>query len=83
LVQRHARLVVVAWVGVALALALTAPSLQKVGVQDDASFLPASSPIFIADPTLRRAYPNDPSRVAAYVVFVAMGGSPMSTMPHR
>lgn len=73
-VHRHARLVVVAWVGVALALTLTAPSLQKVGVQDDASFLPASSPSFIADTTLRRAYPNDPSRDAAYLVFVRNGG---------
>lgn len=73
-VQRRAVLVVAAWIGVAVALTILAPALSEVGVQDDASFLPATSPSVVADETLRAAYPDDPSRDAAYLVFVRDGG---------
>lgn len=73
-VQRRAGLVIAAWIGTAVALTLVAPALSDVGVQDDASFLPDSSPSVAADDILRVAYPDDPSRDAAYLVFVRDDG---------
>lgn len=73
-VQRRAGLVIAVWIGTAVALTLVAPALSEVGVQDDASFLPDSSPSVAADDTLRGAYPDDPSRDAAYLVFVRGDG---------
>lgn len=73
-VQRRAWLVIAAWATAAVVLTLVAPALSEVGVQDDASFLPASSPSVAADERLRDAYPGDPSRDAAYLVFVRDDG---------
>ena len=45
---RRAPLVIAAWAAAAVILAVWAPSLQKVGVQDETSFLPAGAEFHIA-----------------------------------
>lgn len=68
-VERHAALVLVAWLVLAVAVSVTAPSLEKVGVQDETSFLPGGSPSQRAEVVLRRLYPNDPTLDSAILVF--------------
>jgi RND superfamily putative drug exporter len=74
LAERRAAWVVAAWVAVAVLLAVTAPSLQKVGTQDETSFLPGSSPSQRADKLLRRLFPDDPTLDAGIVVLARHGG---------
>lgn len=59
--ERYAALVVAVWIVAAIGLALTAPSLQEVGKQDQTAFLPAGSASQRADTTLRRLFPDDPT----------------------
>jgi RND superfamily putative drug exporter len=72
--ERRAPFVVLAWVVGAVALVLTAPSLQDVGTVDQTAFLPSSAPSQQADRLLRRLYPDDPSAEAAILVFSRPGG---------
>lgn len=66
--QRYAALVVAVWIVAAIGLALTAPSLQEVGTQDQTAFLPAGSASQRADTTLRRLFPDDPTLDAGIIV---------------
>ena len=68
-VERHARWIIGAWVVAAVVLTIMAPSLNDVGSQDTADFLPASAPSQKADKVLARLFPNDPTRDAAILVF--------------
>src|SRR5687768_15749754 len=72
--ERHAALVIAGWVVAAVALAFTAPSLQKVGTQDQTAFLPAGSPSQRADLIIRRLFPNDPTLDAGIIVLARSGG---------
>lgn len=67
--ERYAAWVVAAWIAIAVVVGFTAPSLTKVGVQDETSFLPGSSPSQQADLLLRRLYPNDPTLNSGILVF--------------
>jgi putative drug exporter of the RND superfamily len=71
---RRAPLVIAAWVVAAVVLAVWAPSLQKVGVQDETSFLPAGAPSQQANQLLQRLFPNDPTLQAGIVVLARPGG---------
>ena len=71
--DRRAPFVVAGWVILAAVLAVTAPSLQKVGTQDETSFLPGSAPSQKADRLLRRLFPNDPTLDAGILVFARHG----------
>jgi hypothetical protein len=83
LAERRAPLVVTAWVLAAVSLALAAPSLRAVGIQDEASFLPGSSPSQRAAGLLRRLIPDDPSLDAGVVVLSRAGGrSPAPKRSH-
>ena len=73
-VARRAGWVVAAWAAAAVVLTLLAPSLSKVGVQDETAFLPASSPSQQADRVLHRLFPNDPTLDSALLVFARPGG---------
>jgi uncharacterized membrane protein YdfJ with MMPL/SSD domain len=68
-VTRRARWLLLAWVAVAVLLTLLAPSLQKVATQDAAAFLPKDVPSEVAERASRDAFPNDPVRDAAIIVF--------------
>ena len=68
---RHARPVVAFWVLAAIAMLLAAPSLTKVGVQDETAFLPPTSPSLRAEHALERLFPGDPSFSSAVVVLSA------------
>jgi putative drug exporter of the RND superfamily len=72
--QRWAVWCVGLWVLVAVALTVVAPSLEEVGVQDDADFLPADAPSQQADRLLRKLFPDDPERDAAIIVVARDGG---------
>lgn len=72
--QRHARWVVLAWVVLAVGLVAASPSLAKVGVQDQAVFLPQGSPSQLATEQLGRLFPQDPSVNSAVVVLARPGG---------
>jgi RND superfamily putative drug exporter len=65
---RHARTVAAIWILAAVSLILWAPSLAKVGVQDETAFLPASSPSIRAQYVLQHLFPGDPSSSSAVVV---------------
>lgn len=65
---------VAAWLIAAVLLAVTAPSLEDVGTQDQTSFLPASSPSQRADHIIRQLFPNDPTLDAGIVVLARKGG---------
>ncbi|GAC1323937.1 MAG: hypothetical protein NVSMB13_04580 [Mycobacteriales bacterium] len=67
--QRHARWVVLAWVLLAGALLVVAPSLTKVGVQDQSKFLPQGAQSQQALELLTRLFPQDPSSNAGVIVF--------------
>jgi uncharacterized membrane protein YdfJ with MMPL/SSD domain len=60
--------VVAAWVAAAVVLLVIAPSLNDVGSQDTADFLPGSAPSQRADRLLAREFPDDPTREAAVIV---------------
>jgi len=72
--ERHAALVIAGWVIAAAALALTAPSLQKVGTQDQTAFLPSGSPSQRADVIMRRLFPDDPTLDAGIIVLARPHG---------
>ena len=72
--ERRAGLIVAAWLVLAVALTLSAPSLADVGVQDDTDFLPSGAPSQQADVVLQRLFPDDPTRDAAIVVVARRGG---------
>lgn len=71
---RRAPLIITAWAVAAVALFIWAPSLQKVGVQDETSFLPAGSPSQQANQLLQQLFPNDPTLQAGIVVLSRTGG---------
>jgi uncharacterized membrane protein YdfJ with MMPL/SSD domain len=73
-VERHAWWIIGAWVGAAIALTLVAPSLNDVGSQDTADFLPSDAPSQQADRILATAFPDDPAREAAIIVAARDGG---------
>jgi putative drug exporter of the RND superfamily len=73
-VESRARWVVGAWVLLAIGLTVLAPSLAKVGVQDDTDFLPSDAPSQQADTLIHRLFPNDPKRDAAIIVVSRAGG---------
>lgn len=68
---RHARLVVGGWVVVVVPLAVLAPSLARVGVQDEAAFLPASAPSVVAQQVVGRDFPDLPGLGSAVVVLTS------------
>jgi RND superfamily putative drug exporter len=68
-VTRRARWLLLAWITVAVLLTVLAPSLQKVATQDAAAFLPKDVPSEVAERASRDAFPNDPVRDAAIIVF--------------
>lgn len=74
MVGRRAGWVVAAWVVAAVVLTALAPSLSKVGVQDETAFLPSSAPSQQADRVLHRLFPNDPTLDSAILVFARTGG---------
>ncbi|HZT66983.1 MAG TPA: MMPL family transporter [Acidimicrobiales bacterium] len=73
LTARYARWVIVSWLGAAVLAVLFAPSLEKVGVQNETAFLPASAPSQQADRVLQRLYPGDPTLDSGIVVFSRAG----------
>lgn len=74
LIERRAWWVIAAWVAAAVAFSLAAPSLNDVGSQDTADFLPADAPSQEADRILAQAFPGDPAREAAIIVAARDGG---------
>lgn len=74
LVDRRAGLVVLAWLVVAIGLVLTAPSLQEVGIDEDASFLPAESPSVRAAKIIEELFPSGLTREAGIAVFIRDDG---------
>lgn len=73
-IERRARWVIGAWVAAAVAMTLAAPSLNEVGSQDTADFLPADAPSQQADRILADLFPDDPTREAAIIVVAREGG---------
>lgn len=74
LTARYARWVIAAWLASAVLLVLFAPSLEKVGVQNETAFLPASAPSQQADRVLQHLYPGDPTLDSGIVVFSRADG---------
>jgi uncharacterized membrane protein YdfJ with MMPL/SSD domain len=73
-VERHAAAVLGAWVVAAVVLTLLAPSLNDVGSQDTADFLPKNAPSQKADRLLAELFPGDPTRDASIIVLARPGG---------
>jgi putative drug exporter of the RND superfamily len=73
-VERRAWWVIAAWLAGAVVLTLAAPSLNDVGSQDTADFLPSDSPSQQADRILSETFPGDPTREAAIIVAARDGG---------
>ncbi|MFP5487491.1 MAG: MMPL family transporter, partial [Acidimicrobiia bacterium] len=73
-IERRAWWVIAAWVAAAVSFTLAAPSLNDVGSQDTADFLPADAPSQEADRILAQAFPGDPAREAAIIVAARDGG---------
>lgn len=71
---RWAVAVTSAWVIAAVLLVVFAPSLTKVGAQDETAFLPAASPSLKAQQDLARLFPGDPSVDSAVVVLSRPAG---------
>jgi len=71
---RHSIWVLALWVIAAVVLTVTAPSLSKVGVQDETAFLPASSPSLQAEHVIEKLFPGDPSFSSAVIVLSAAHG---------
>ncbi len=61
--------VIVAWVGLAAAAALFAPSLSSVGSADETSFLPAGAESVQAQDLLATAFPDESAPGSATLVF--------------
>ena len=66
--SRRAGLVVAAWTAAAVVLVLSAPSLAKVGVQNETALLPSGSASVRAQATLTRLFPDDPTLNSAVAV---------------
>ena len=73
-VERRAWWVIAAWVAAAVVLTLVAPSLNDVGSQDTADYLPSDAPSQQADRILAATFPDDPAREAAIIVVSRDGG---------
>lgn len=73
-VDRHAGLVVAAWLVAAVVVTVTAPSLATAGTADQTEFVPASAPSGRADALLRREFPDDPTRDSAVIVLARPSG---------
>ena len=73
-IDRHAGLVVAAWLVTTVVVTLTAPSLTSVGTADQTAFVPASAPSGRADALLRREFPDDPTRDPAVIVLARRSG---------
>jgi uncharacterized membrane protein YdfJ with MMPL/SSD domain len=73
-VERRAGWVILAWIIAAVVLVIVAPSLNDVGSQDTADFLPGSAPSQRADRILAATFPDDPTREAAIIVAARNGG---------
>ncbi|HZI37307.1 MAG TPA: MMPL family transporter, partial [Acidimicrobiia bacterium] len=73
-VDRHAGLVVAAWLVAAVVVTVTAPSLATAGTADQTEFVPASAPSGRADALLRRELPDDPTRDPAVIVLARRSG---------
>jgi uncharacterized membrane protein YdfJ with MMPL/SSD domain len=73
-VDRHAGLVVAAWLVATVVVTVTAPSLTSVGTDDQTAFVPASAPSGRADALLRREFPDDPTRDPAVIVLARRSG---------
>lgn len=73
-IEGRARWVIAAWVAAAVAMTLAAPSLNDVGSQDTADFLPSDAPSQQADRILADRFPDDPTREAAIIVVARDGG---------
>jgi len=72
--ERRAWWLIAGWVVAVVALGAIAPSLNDVGTQDSADFLPANAPSQRADRVLQELFPDDPTREAGIVVFARDGG---------
>ncbi len=72
--ERFAWLVIAIWLVAAVVLFVAAPSLNDVGSQDTASFLPGDAPSQQADGVISELFPDDPSREAAVIVMAREGG---------
>ena len=73
-VDRHAGLVVAAWLVATIVVTVTAPSLTSAGTADQTAFVPASAPSGRADALLRREFPDDPTRDPAVIVLARRSG---------
>src|SRR5690349_12142208 len=73
-VERHAAVVLGAWVVAAVVLTLLAPSLNDVGSQDTTDFLPKNAPSQKADRLLAELFPGDPTRDASIIVLARPDG---------
>ena len=74
LVETRARWVLVVWVLAAVAMTMSAPSLNDVGSQDITDFLPASAPSQQADQRLAELFPDDPTTDASVIVVARDAG---------
>ncbi len=73
-IDRHAGLVVGAWLVVSAVVTVTAPSLADAGTADQTAFVPESAPSGQADALLRREFPDDPTRDPAVIVLARRSG---------
>jgi len=65
---RHAIWIVLAWIALALSIALTAPSLSKVGVTEESQFLPHGAESVVARDILRQKFPEGVAPGSAILV---------------
>lgn len=68
LANEHWRWVIVAWIVLAAALKLTAPSWEQVALDGDLDHLPQNAPSIRASQLLRRAFPNEDAKSQAVIV---------------
>jgi uncharacterized membrane protein YdfJ with MMPL/SSD domain len=73
-IERRAPWIIAAWIVAAVVMTLVAPSLNDVGSQDTADFLPGDAPSQQADRLLAERFPDDPTREAAIIVIARDGG---------
>ena len=73
-VIRFRWLVVVAWVAIAVAFGVFAPSLKDVGSADESTFLPSGAESVQARAVLARAFPGESAPGSATVVFARDAG---------
>src|SRR5687767_14811324 len=74
MVERRAGWVIAAWLAAAVALVVLAPSINEVGSQDTADFLPADAPSQRATRIMAEVFPEDPTREAGILVAARDGG---------